>query len=111
VYGHRSGPCAKLELLDSIVGLDLTNGNGNTYAEHWRMSCIPEAGECGQLSWLSEGPQLNYTASPPEVKLNTAISLVLPEAMRPLIKLQQYDGTGSLEGSSQFEGDRSVPCL
>jgi len=42
-------------------------------------------------------PRLKYTTSPLEVMSNATINPVGPKSMHPLIKLQQYNGTGSFD--------------
>jgi len=71
-----------------------TRPQPNTSAECWRTGFIPE--ELGMPLPVG-GPRLNCAASLLELMLNATVSPVGPKAMRPLIKLQQYDRTGSLD--------------
>jgi len=72
--------------------------------ECWSAGFIPEARFIPKArgTWLPVvfvgGPQLNHATSPLELMSRATISPVGPKAMRPpLIKLQSFDGTGSLE--------------
>ena len=59
-------------------------------ADHWPVGFSPEAR-------VMHPPQLTYTALPSEVTPNIAISPTGPKVTRSVMKLQLYDGAGSLD--------------
>ena len=69
----------------------------NASEEHWRVGFIPVA----QGTWLPvmsvRGSWLNHATAPPMLRSRATVSAVGPKAMHPLIKLQQYYGTGSFD--------------
>jgi len=65
--------------------------------EHWRVGFIPEAQGTWPPVMHVKRPQLNHVASLPEPMPRATVSPVGPKVMGPVIKLPQYDGTGSLD--------------
>jgi len=66
-------------------------------AQHWRACFIPEARGMRQPVVSAGEPRLNYATSPLELTSRATISVVGSKAMCRLIKLLQYDWTGSLD--------------
>ena len=66
--------------------------------EYWKTDfVIPEAQEMRPPAECVGAVQLNHAASLKELMPRGRVSLVGVKAMHPLIKLQSFDGTGSLD--------------
>jgi len=65
--------------------------------ECWKVGFIPETQGMWRPVVHFEGLQPNHGASPPELMSRATVSPVSPKAVSPLIKLPQFDGTGSLD--------------
>ena len=84
------------------MGLDPTDSNGDRATT--RCFSIVLEGRLHPEAWITwppvvfvGGPQLNYVALPLEVMSRATVSPVGVKVLHSLIKLQQYDGTGSLD--------------
>jgi len=65
--------------------------------ERWRVDFIPEAQGMRPPVVRVERPQLNHVTMPLELMPRATVSPVGWKVMGPLIKLPQFDGTGSLD--------------
>jgi len=82
-----------LALLDTATTEPLPDAS----IERWRPGFIPEArGTRPPVKSVGES-QLNYVALPPELMSRAPAGSMGIKASRPLIKLQPYNGSGSLD--------------
>ena len=65
--------------------------------ERWRVGVIPETRGMQPPVKRVERPQLNHVTLLPALMPKTIICPVGPNVMRPLIKLQSFERTGSLD--------------